>query len=255
MLCDRIDEAEARFGNEQKVPGLLLATDVVSASEEERLLSAHASDPCFLWAFEAGHRGAEYGWSFVGMDVHSAFDSCGGPARVVPFGPHARLGPWPAYLCAAWERCVSGAKGILPTAALARPLPDHAFVNVYENGGGLRAHVDIPAWWDDWVVGLSLGAGSVMEFAPTGKPTCQCPAPIGPPIPVWIPPRSVYVLTGDARYRFTHGIPARASDRVDGRHIPRGKRVSITFRAITPQLLPDALRAASDSVTPRLPGP
>jgi hypothetical protein len=37
-------------------------------------------------------------------------------------------------------------------------------------------------------------------------------------------------MEGDARWKFTHEIPARKSDKVDGQIIQRGTRVSLTFR-------------------------
>lgn len=47
-------------------------------------------------------------------------------------------------------------------------------------------------------------------------------------------PRSLLLLTGAARYEWTHGIPARRSDIVDGLRRPRAGRVSLTFRSVTP---------------------
>jgi hypothetical protein len=64
-----------------------------------------------------------------------------------------------------------------------------------------------------------------------------------PEYEVWLPPRSVIVLTGEARYAWTHGIVPRARDRVedvdgggDGgwRWHYREPRVSVTFRWLLP---------------------
>jgi SAM-dependent methyltransferase len=46
-------------------------------------------------------------------------------------------------------------------------------------------------------------------------------------------------LEGDARYKWSHSIAARLNDKVDGKLLPRGRRVSLTFRhALVPGELP-----------------
>jgi hypothetical protein len=39
-------------------------------------------------------------------------------------------------------------------------------------------------------------------------------------------------LRGEARYRWTHGIPRRRQDRIADGVLPRQRRVSITFRKV-----------------------
>lgn len=41
------------------------------------------------------------------------------------------------------------------------------------------------------------------------------------------------ILSGPARYDWTHEIPARKSDVINGARQPRRRRVSLTFRAVT----------------------
>ena len=48
----------------------------------------------------------------------------------------------------------------------------------------------------------------------------------------WLAPRSMVVLKGEARTVWRHGIARRKNDVVNGTVIPRGRRVSITFRYI-----------------------
>jgi len=72
---------------------------------------------------------------------------------------------------------------------------------------------------------------------------------------VWLPSRSVLVLTGEARYKWTHGIAPRLRDKVevvaageegDGwMWQKRGVRVSVTFR----WLLPGADIVGGDSIS------
>ncbi|KAI0034354.1 hypothetical protein K488DRAFT_38030, partial [Vararia minispora EC-137] len=94
-----------------------------------------------------------------------------------------------------------------------------AIVNLYHPGEGIAPHVDLPARYGDGVIGVSLGAGCAMRF-------------------LWLPPlppRSLVVLTGEARYEWTHGIVARETDIVqDVGEVMRGTRVSVTFRWLLP---------------------
>jgi alkylated DNA repair dioxygenase AlkB len=41
------------------------------------------------------------------------------------------------------------------------------------------------------------------------------------------------ILSGEARYDWTHEIPARKSDVINGARQPRTRRVSLTFRTVT----------------------
>jgi len=54
---------------------------------------------------------------------------------------------------------------------------------------------------------------------------------------VWLPPKSVYILTGDARYKWTHGIEFKKFDIFNGEKINRKMRISITFRTIHEKFL------------------
>jgi alkylated DNA repair dioxygenase AlkB len=49
---------------------------------------------------------------------------------------------------------------------------------------------------------------------------------------LYLQPHSLLILSGQARYEWTHAIPARQSDRIDGIKIMRGRRVSLTFRTV-----------------------
>ncbi|MEO9969912.1 MAG: hypothetical protein ABJG15_08810 [Hyphomonadaceae bacterium] len=49
---------------------------------------------------------------------------------------------------------------------------------------------------------------------------------------LYLQPRSLLILTGVARSKWRHAIPARKSDLPDGTRIPRERRISLTFRKI-----------------------
>ena len=49
---------------------------------------------------------------------------------------------------------------------------------------------------------------------------------------IYLEPRSLIILSGKARYQWTHAIPARKSDIVHSEKIMRDRRVSLTFRNV-----------------------
>ena len=126
------------------------------------------------------------------------------------------------------------------------PRARQAIINLYRPGEGISPHVDLLRRFGDGIVGVSLGDGGVaMRFARAGED--------GDEYDVWLPSGSVLVLTGEARYKWTHGIAPRLRDKVeniatgdDGWMLQeRGLRVSITFR----WLLPGADVVGGDSVS------
>ena len=132
-----------------------------------------------------------------------------------------------------------------------------AIVNLYRPGEGIAPHVDLLNRFGDGIVGVSLGGGASMRFAraqaPRGRWDVDDVAGQGGGgggghgdgdgefHEVWLPPRSVLVLTREARYEWTHGIAPRVRDKVEdaaGRDgwqwHERGVRVSVTFRWLLP---------------------
>lgn len=100
---------------------------------------------------------------------------------------------------------------------------DQVIVNEYLPGQGISSHIDCEPCFKDTIVSLSLGSGCVMNF--TNKFDKK-------KIPVWLAPRSLVVLSGEARYAWLHGIVARKSDEWDGEKHERQRRVSLTFRKV-----------------------
>ncbi|KAH9985218.1 hypothetical protein BJV74DRAFT_878706 [Russula compacta] len=106
---------------------------------------------------------------------------------------------------------------------LAPPRARQAIVNLYRPGEGIAPHVDLLNRFGDGIVGGD-GDGGLYE--------------------VWLPPRSVLVLTDEARYEWTHGIAPRMRDKVEIEDVAggdnrwqwqeRGVRVSVTFRWLLP---------------------
>jgi alkylated DNA repair dioxygenase AlkB len=103
---------------------------------------------------------------------------------------------------------------------LTSELLDYLLINDYEPGTGISPHVDADLVGDA-IVSVSLGSTCVMEFADTqSDDTAE----------LLLEPLSALVLSGEARHRWQHAIPARVSDHWMGRTLTRTRRVSLTFR-------------------------
>ena len=133
------------------------------------------------------------------------------------------------------------------------PRARQAIINLYRPGEGISPHIDLLRRFGDGIVGVSLGDGGVaMRFARAEAEAGDTGD--GDEYEVWLPSRSVLVLTGEARYKWTHGIAPRLKDKVevgaagegDGwMWQERGVRVSVTFR----WLLPGADIVGGDSMS------
>lgn len=99
---------------------------------------------------------------------------------------------------------------------------NQVIVNEYLSGQGIGAHTDHKKHFDDKIVSVSLLSPVVMVFAPEDNKSEK--------YPVLLKPRSAVILEGDARWNFTHEIPARHRDIFDGKTYYRSRRVSLTFR-------------------------
>jgi hypothetical protein len=123
-------------------------------------------------------------------------------------------------------------------------------INFYSPGEGITPHVDLLDRFGDGIIGVSLGSGCVMRFAKSNSESGALPNKVNSDRPhcngspawdVFLPHGSVYVISEEARYEWTHGIEGRTEDWVQervhseaGRWVMRSIRVSITFRWLLP---------------------
>ncbi|OCF41688.1 hypothetical protein I317_04494 [Kwoniella heveanensis CBS 569] len=112
-------------------------------------------------------------------------------------------------------------------------LARQVILNLYPPGEGITPHVDLPNRYADGIIGCSLIGGCVMTLQEVNGD--HRPDECGR-YDVYLPPRTVYVLSGEARWDWTHGIKGREFDIVQGedgageRTLLRDLRVSATFR-------------------------
>ena len=94
---------------------------------------------------------------------------------------------------------------------------NQCIVNKYEPGQGIGAHVDVTTF-DDYICCFTLGSGTEMVFTKGANKRS-----------LYVSPGSLYIMSGEARYRWKHAMPARKRDKDYG---PRGTRLSVTFRTV-----------------------
>ncbi|CAM9100168.1 unnamed protein product [Phaeothamnion confervicola] len=181
------------------VPGLRFVKDFISEEEEAALLAEIGGA---VWRGEIRRRVQHYG---------AAFDYDKLAADVT-----AKVPPLPDCCREVIERMETG--GFVPES------PDQLTVNEYVAGRGIGPHVDTHSSFGGTICSLSLGSGVAMEFcASDGARQC-----------LYLARRSLLVIQGEARYAWTHAIPGRKTDVIDGgtARVPRSTRVSLTFRTV-----------------------
>uniref|UniRef100_A0A336M1J7 CSON010319 protein n=1 Tax=Culicoides sonorensis TaxID=179676 RepID=A0A336M1J7_CULSO len=103
--------------------------------------------------------------------------------------------------------------------------PEQMTVNKYEPGQGIPPHVDTHSPFNDPIVSLSLQGETVMEFRNEENHSC-----------IYLPKRSLLVMSGESRYGWTHSITPRLTDvvpKAEGLSMQRrSTRVSCTFRQL-----------------------
>jgi alkylated DNA repair dioxygenase AlkB len=180
------------------IPGLTYLPDFIDEQTEAELIRTIDTQP---WITELKRRVQHYGYRYDYKARNVTPESYLGalPDWVSPYADQLRVG------------------GAFPA------LPDQVIVNEYQPGQGIAPHIDCVPCFTDTIASLSLGSTCIMEF--THTETQQ-------KIPMLLEPRSLVVLSGDARYRWQHSIPHRKTDRHDGQILSRGRRLSLTFRKV-----------------------
>lgn len=99
---------------------------------------------------------------------------------------------------------------------------NQCIVNNYNPGQGISRHVDIHAYGK--TIGcFTLGSGCIMKF--TNFATKEVHE-------IYTKQNSLYIMTSDARYHWTHEMPSTKTDIVENKVITRDRRISITFRNV-----------------------
>ena len=181
------------FGTAPPIPGLCLCEEFVTAAEEAELLArleAAKLTPFQFQGFEGKRLTRSYGWRYDFSDRSFTLAE-----------------PLPEWLLPLRARAAA-------LAGLAADEFNHALLIRYDPGAGIGWHKDRPVF--EQVVGISLGALTTMTFRQraVGRTFRR--------IKVSLPPRSAYLLSGEVRHQWEHGIAAHDA-----------LRFSITFRSLS----------------------
>ena len=186
------------------VPGLTYARNFLSPSEEAALVEEIDRND---WICDLSRRVQHYGWRYS--------------YKARRIDPSDYLGPLPKWAEFIADRLVS--------SALVPQRPDQLIVNEYVGKQGISGHSDSESFADG-IATISLLESWEMVFR---KKPLKCRRPV----PQVLEQRSVAVMSGDSRWRWTHEIPSRQSepnpDSESGRpRRKRQKRISLTFRKV-----------------------
>ena len=128
--------------------------------------------------------------------------------------PSMYLGPLPAWALPVAQRLTEG--GFMAA-------PSQLIVNEYQPGQGISAHIDSVPCFGPVVCSVTLGSSCVLELSAVRSNEQES---------LLLERGSLLVLSGAARYDWRHAIPGRKSDNFGERIIPRGRRISLTFRTV-----------------------
>lgn len=184
------------------VPGLKYIPNFIREDEETRIVE---EIDLHKWSEEMQRRVQHYGWRYNYK------------ARQVE--PDRYLGPLPEWAGALAKRLLD--KGLV------RVLPDQVIVNEYKGKQGISKHVDSTSFGED-IATISLLESWEMIFRKDKQKHVQR-----------LEQRSVAVMTGAARYDWTHEILQRQNEpdptksgKKNPSKLPRGRRLSLTFRKV-----------------------
>ena len=175
------------------IEGLSYIQNYITAEQETQLLKIIDQN---LWLPDLKRRVQHYGYKY---DYKS---------RVI--GPESYLGKIPEWL--------DGLCAQLLNDKIFDTIPNQVIVNEYLPGQGIAAHTDCIPCFGKIICSLSLGSSCVMNFTNTHK------------VSKLLEPRSLVIMSSDARYLWKHSIAPRKSDNYHNIKLPRQRRVSLTLR-------------------------
>lgn len=205
-----------------RVPGLGLIHDFITEAEEEALLTFLDAQP---WDESAVFRRTQhYGAAAIDFKKRDIQVS-------------AAIPPIPAFCLTLLERAGGYLQSESSSSRNSISARDQMTVNDYKPGEGIANHIDIHSLFEDGFLVISLSSAYVMDFKLTLAPSEQEDGKITNDMTthkkaLLLPQRSLLILQGEARYRWSHGIASRRTDKVNGMLVRRGRRVSLSFRRL-----------------------
>lgn len=237
-----------------QVPGLVVVEDYLTEDQEEVLMAA-LTGPQAPWAHSQTNKSAtgavkrlvqHYGYVFdyQTANVLRNRDELGADCPALPqpednnpINAHLRVEQGHGWQVLAdvidqtrrHEFIIpDGTASDEKTDPVSYPQLNQLTINHYRPGEGIGSHVDTPSAFGDGLISISLNGGIVMEFRKVQSTTDVDTEPIKKC--VYLPPRSLVLMSGPARYDWEHHIVTRRTDTHNGKVLTRQLRVSLTLR-------------------------
>jgi len=180
------------------INGLTYVKDFISKEEESTLIQIINAQE---WLGDLKRRVQHYGWKY--------------DYRARSLNHSMYLGLLPLWAQNLADRLVE--------KKLMEELPDQVIINEYKPGQGIANHVDCEPCFGDTIISLSLATPCIMNFINLDSKN---------KVEAILEPRSVVCIKGESRYLWSHGIPARLADDINGVRTNRQLRISMTFRKV-----------------------
>jgi alkylated DNA repair dioxygenase AlkB len=121
--------------------------------------------------------------------------------------------------CDPFPKCLNTFVNILDVI-----IPGYVFnqciVNNYYPAQGISAHIDIKSY-GNVIACFTVGSGANMTFEYNTEK-----------YNIYAEKNSLYIMSGDARYKWKHSMSGTKYDIVNDVAIPRDRRISLTFRNV-----------------------
>ena len=177
------------------VPGLYIQENVMDENTEQAIINwLDQRQWSTVLPRRTQHFGYNYGYKSHGLTKADPFDSW-----------VSILGTW------------LDQNNILKSA-------DQCIVNEYTKDQKIGKHVDRSDIFGDKIVSISLGGDTNFIFRNLSTKES---------VELFIPRRSILIMTGDSRYNWSHEIPKRLTVNHDGHQIRKNddyRRISMTYR-------------------------
>lgn len=100
------------------------------------------------------------------------------------------------------------------------PKFNQVIVNEYLPGQGIGKHTDHKLFFNDMICSLSLGSPTIIFRKGENREE------------IFLKNKSLLIMSGESRWKWTHEIPQRKGDAINGNYIERQTRISLTFREV-----------------------
>lgn len=199
LFSEHLPQGKNDIAAISKIDGLRYIENYISQQEHDTIVRNIDKMP---WLSDLKRRVQHYGYKY---DYKK---------RSIDYSMY--LGPLPEWLAILSKRLYSD--------KLIKYIPDQIIVNEYLPGQGIANHIDCEPCFNDTIISLSLLSSCIMDIISKDIPQNK--------IEVLLQPCSLILLSGDARYKWSHGIPSRRTDNFEGLKITRERRISLTFRKV-----------------------